>query len=109
MAEKLKTLKEVSTATGISVSTVRKYLNEFADYIKTEKGARNTLMFSAEAIKQIKKVRDMYKERKSREEIVAKITGAKPAKKVEETVQHEEQAPMQIGEVEYDHQDPRFW
>ena len=57
---KLKTLKEVSKATGVGLSTIRKYINEFAGLVPVEKGQRNALMFDANAIKALKIIREGY-------------------------------------------------
>ena len=70
---KLKTLKEVSKATGLGLSTIRKYINEFAGLVPVEKGQRNALMFDANAIKALKIIREGYQAKRTREFIVEKL------------------------------------
>jgi len=81
MAKNLKTLKEASKATGVGLSTIRKYISEFEGLIPVEKGPRNALMFNTTAIKALKTIREGYQAKKSREDIVAKLQGTE-AKKV---------------------------
>ena len=74
---KLKTLKEAGEATGIGLSTIRKYLSEFGGLVPVEKGPRNALLFGTEAIKALKTIREAYQEKLSHEEIKAKLSGKK--------------------------------
>lgn len=85
---KLKTLKEAGEATGIGLSTIRKYLSEFGDLIPVEKGPRNALLFSTEAVKVLKTIREAYQDKRTHEEIIAKLSGKRlPRRKKEEAVQ----------------------
>ncbi|MCO4783314.1 MAG: MerR family transcriptional regulator [Candidatus Cloacimonetes bacterium] len=72
---KLLSLKEASTSTEIGASTIRKYLGEFPDFIPVEKGARNALLFTPEAIKALKLIKKSYKARMPKEDIIAKLSG----------------------------------
>ena len=74
---KLKTLKEAGEATGIGLSTIRKYLSEFGELVPVEKGPRNALLFGTEAVKALKTIREAYQEKLSHEEIKAKLSGKK--------------------------------
>ena len=74
---KLKTLKEAGEATGIGLSTIRKYLSEFGELVPVEKGPRNALLFGTEAVKALKTIREAYQDKLSHEEIKAKLSGKK--------------------------------
>jgi hypothetical protein len=73
---KLKTLKEASKATGVGLSTIRKYINEFAGLVPVEKGPRNALMFDPNSIKALKIIREGYQAKRSHEVIVEKLQAA---------------------------------
>lgn len=71
----LLSLKEASASTEIGASTIRKYLGEFPEFIPVEKGARNALLFTAEAIKALKLIKKSYKARLPKEDIISKLSG----------------------------------
>lgn len=80
MAKNLKTLKETSKLTGVGLSTIRKYIGEFEGLIPVEKGPRNALLFDSGAIKALKTIREGYQAKKTREEIIKKLSGTESKK-----------------------------
>ena len=77
---KLKTLKEAGEATGIGVSTIRKYVSEFPGLIPVEKGPRNALMFNTKGLNALKTVKAAYQAKMSKEQITAKLQGKRVVK-----------------------------
>ena len=86
MVKNFKTLKEASQATGVGLSTIRKYITEFQGLIPVEKGLRNALLFDVAAIKALKVVREGYQAKKSREDIIKKLKGTESKKVVTKKV-----------------------
>ena len=85
MSKNLKTLKETSELTGVGLSTIRKYIGEFEGLIPVEKGPRNALLFNNSAIKALKTIKEGYQAKKSREDIIKKLSGTEVKKVISKT------------------------
>jgi DNA-binding transcriptional MerR regulator len=72
---KLFTIGQVSTLTKIPVPTIRKYVKRYRDHISIVRGARNTALYSSEAIRKLILVRSLSTQHIHHSKIASLIAG----------------------------------